>query len=48
VPVGTRDLALVRTRYRTLVREHHPDVGGDHETMLSINEAYRCALAEIG
>lgn len=28
-------------RYRVLVREHHPDHGGEHERMASINTAYQ-------
>lgn len=47
VPRGTVDLALVRKRYRELAKERHPDVGGSHEAMQELNEAYRRALAEI-
>lgn len=47
VPRGTVDLALVRKRYRELAKQHHPDVGGSHQKMQEVNEAYRRALAEI-
>lgn len=30
----------LRTRYRTLMREHHPDVGGETFTAAAINAAY--------
>lgn len=30
---------VVRAAYRALTKLHHPDVGGDHETMLHINLA---------
>lgn len=48
VPLGSRDLALVRRRYRELAKVHHPDVGGDAATMRALNDAYRRALAELG
>jgi hypothetical protein len=48
VPWGTRDLALVRKRYRELAKAAHPDVGGDHAQMVELNEAYRQALSELG
>lgn len=44
----TVTLARVRARYRELAKVHHPDVGGDHKIMLTINEAYKHALAELG
>ena len=33
-------LALVKAAYRELSRAHHPDVGGDADTMSAINDAY--------
>jgi hypothetical protein len=45
---GTRDLALVRRRYRELAKERHPDAGGSHAAMVALNAAYRQALAELG
>ena len=29
-----------KKRYRDLARKHHPDVGGDNETMAELNSAY--------
>lgn len=49
VPWGTTDLALVRTRYRSLSKERHPDAPrGSHAAMLALNLAYQKALAELG
>ena len=33
---------LIKASYRTLMHKmkHHPDLGGDHETAIIINEAY--------
>jgi hypothetical protein len=31
---------LVRAAYRALAQLHHPDRGGDHETMVAINRAF--------
>ncbi len=33
------DYAEIKTQYRRLVMEHHPDRGGDHDRLLLINEA---------
>lgn len=35
-------------RYRELARKHHPDRGGDHETMARLNTARTEALQEVG
>lgn len=32
--------AVLLTRYRTLIKQHHPDVGGLHQDMVAINLAY--------
>jgi DnaJ domain len=40
-------LKIVRDRYRELAKRHHPDAGGDHATMVEINEAIREAYAEL-
>lgn len=34
----------IRTRYRTLAREHHPDKGGHTEKFIEIREAYEVLL----
>jgi hypothetical protein len=36
--------AVIRSAWRTLAAQHHPDVGGQHETMLQINAALETAL----
>lgn len=38
--------ADIKTAYRRLAREHHPDAGGDGATMANINRAYEEAMAE--
>jgi hypothetical protein len=49
VPWGTRDLALVRSQFRALAKQRHPDVeGGSHQAFLTLYEAYRRALSELG
>jgi hypothetical protein len=35
----------IKTRYRQLARQHHPDLGGDTATMQDVNAAYHAALA---
>lgn len=37
---------VLRERYLTLARQHHPDRGGDAEQMRRINDAYERVLAE--
>jgi len=37
---GCKNQAEAKARYRELVREHHPDAGGDTATMQDINTAY--------
>lgn len=36
--------AVIRSAWRTLAAQHHPDVGGQHETMLQINAALETVL----
>jgi hypothetical protein len=40
LPCAEQDLEVVRDRYRELAKTHHPDLGGDPETMKGINEAW--------
>ena len=35
----------IKTRYRELTKQHHPDLGGDEETMKAINAELETALA---
>ncbi len=39
---------IISTGYRTLAREHHPDIGGDGETMKEINAAAALLRSLIG
>jgi len=41
---GCKSTADVKSTFRRLAMEHHPDRGGDNETMKSINAAYHTAL----
>jgi hypothetical protein len=36
--------AVIRSAWRTLAAQHHPDIGGQHEIMLEINAALETAL----
>ncbi len=36
------DAGTIRARYRQLVMRHHPDRGGDKDTLQRINRAYAC------
>ncbi len=38
----------LKKRYWQLARKHHPDVGGDTETMAAINVQYEDAVASLG
>lgn len=40
LPRAETDVEFVRERYRELAKEHHPDCGGDPDTMKRINEAW--------
>lgn len=35
------EYSQIKSRYRRLVMEHHPDRGGDHESLQLVNEAMR-------
>lgn len=35
----------IKARYRELARSHHPDLGGDPETMVEINNQYEKVLS---
>ena len=37
---ATASGAEIKAAYRTLVKQHHPDAGGDEETILAINAAW--------
>lgn len=39
---------MIEARYKSLARVHHPDVGGNVDTMAKINAAYDTARAEFG
>lgn len=39
--------AEIKTAYRNLARQHHPDVGGDTATMQDINAEYEKALKSV-
>lgn len=42
LPMGaTRE--QIDAAYRVLIKKHHPDLGGDHDTMAKINRAYEVA-----
>lgn len=41
---GCSTVAAIKNRYRDLAKRHHPDLGGDNETMKAINAAYKLAL----
>lgn len=42
------DLAKIKSRYRRLASEHHPDKGGDPEEFRRIREAYEALVAGRG
>ena len=42
------NLEQVKTRYRTLSSEHHPDKGGSAEKMAEINLAWSAAQVDMG
>jgi hypothetical protein len=41
---GLVDVIEIKSRYRELARQHHPDLGGCLETMKAINAQYHKAL----
>lgn len=42
---GLQTVEAIKGAYRDLARKHHPDLGGDLETMKALNAAYHRALA---
>lgn len=42
-----RKAESIKARYRQLAKIHHPDHGGDAETMQAITREYRAALKRI-
>lgn len=42
-----KDLAEIKTLFKKLAFEHHPDRGGKTETMQAINTEYRFAIAKM-
>ena len=44
---GINDLAVLRKLYYQLALQHHPDKGGDQETMKAINNEYELASKNI-
>ena len=44
---GCTTAAEIKAQFRTLAFEHHPDRGGDLETMKAVNAAYHAALEGI-
>ena len=44
---GCETIDAVRTRYRELVKHHHPDAGGDADTMQAVNAALEAALLAL-
>lgn len=46
-PQQSATLDLVESRYRALVKVHHPDAGGKEETFLSITQARDAARMEL-
>lgn len=40
----TAPLEVVQASYRALSKNHHPDHGGDHRSMVAINNAYDAVL----
>ena len=41
---GVLTVDAIKKHYRQLAMLHHPDIGGDHETMQEINKQYHKAL----
>jgi curved DNA-binding protein CbpA len=44
---GCYTVEAIKALYRTLARQHHPDLGGSTATMQEINAAYHDALAAV-
>ena len=41
------DAAALKSSYRKLLKQYHPDAGGDHDQSLRITAAYSAALEEL-
>ncbi len=41
---GLKTVEEIKTRYRDLAKQHHPDLGGDAHTMQNLNAQYQDAL----
>lgn len=41
------DLELISSKYKTLAKKHHPDMGGDHEMFQKINVAHKMIKKEL-
>jgi hypothetical protein len=39
-------IALINAGYKALAKEHHPDIGGSHETMVRLTELRDALLAD--
>ncbi len=44
---GVKTVEELRKRYRELLKQHHPDNGGNEETMKEINTAYDALFARM-
>lgn len=40
LPNGCKDKSLINKAYRKLSRKHHPDLGGDIDIYIKVQEAY--------
>lgn len=47
VTAETRDMSIVRAAYRILASRNHPDKGGSHDAMSSLNAALAAAEKEL-
>ena len=41
------DKTALTRRFRKLARKHHPDAGGDHDTFVTLNEAYQALMEKM-
>ena len=42
-----RTVEEIKAHYRNLAKEHHPDLGGEPDTMTEINAQYKTALNSL-
>lgn len=47
VEEGERDFGVIDSAYKKLAKNHHPDMGGDHEEFLKINAAHKLIRKEL-